>query len=157
MANLFSRRNFLKQAPVAAVVAGTPVTMAVAEVRADPVEDSDMRCMRLARELFNAMKAHYGDGCQFIRNEDSGILVFLPPPPPVRIVEFSGPAWYEVESRGPELPTREMWIEVDDRYPAHPVRGRFFKATDREDRKCVCHFEEEWLRQIIVRKIGGAA
>jgi hypothetical protein len=152
-----SRRSFLKQAPIAAVVAGTPITMAVAEIRAEPSEDSDMRCMRLARELFNAMKAHYGDGCKMIRNEDNGAVFFLPPPPPVRIVEFSGPGWYEVEAKGKELPTEEMWIEVDAKFPPHPTRGRFFKARSGEKRRYHCHFEEAWLRQIIIRKIGGAA
>lgn len=156
MTSHLSRRNFLKQAPVAAVIAGTPVTMAVAEVRTEPAEDSDMKCMRLARELFNAMKAHYGDGCKMIRNEENGALFFLPPPEPPRIVEFAGAGWYEVEARGPSLPTEELWIEVDHRFPSHPVRGRFFKATPRTGRD-VRHYEESWLREIIVRKIGGAA
>jgi hypothetical protein len=152
-----SRRSFLKQAPIAAVVAGTPITLAVAEARAVPVEDSDMRCMRLARELFNAMKDHYGDGCKMIRNEDNGAVFFLPPPPPPRIVAFAGPGWYEVESRGPELPTDEMWIEVSHKYPADPKHGRWFLARSRDARASgVCLYQESWLRKILIRKIGGA-
>lgn len=149
-----SRRSFLKQAPIAAVVAGTPINMAVAEIRAEPSEDSDMKCMRLARELFNAMKAHYGDGCKMIRNEDTGAVFFLPPPPPVRIVEFDGPAWYEVEDGSPDR-VKVMWLNVDNRFPPHPRNGRFFKATPKDNGLHSRHYEESWLRQIIVRKIGS--
>ena len=152
-----SRRSFLKQAPVAAAIIGAPATIAIAETRTPPVEDSDMKCMRLGRELFNAMTAHYGDGCQMIRNEDSGILIFMPPPPPVRIIEFSGPGLYELEARGKDLPHDELWIELDERFPATPARGRVFKATIKEGGEYHCHFDENWLRQIIIRKIGGAA
>lgn len=156
--SILSRRSFLTQAPVAAVVASAPVTMATAEnFSAVPVEDSDMRCMRLARELYDAMKMHYGVGCQMIRSEDSGILIFMPPPPPVRVVEFSGPGLYEVEAKGKDLPTEELWIDLDQRFPATPERGRIFKATTKQGRRYHCHFDENWLQQIIVRKIGGAA
>ncbi|MBX9455882.1 MAG: hypothetical protein KL863_07555 [Rhizobium sp.] len=131
--------------------------MAFAEEHNKPVEDSDMKCMRIARELFNAMKAHYGAGCEMLRNEDSGILIFLPPPPPIRIVEFAGPGWYELEVRGSGLPTEELFIEVDRKVPPHPKEGRWFVATSKDPMQRKRYFQESWLRQIIVRKIGGAA
>jgi hypothetical protein len=152
MSKVISRRGFLKRAPVAAVVAGTPITMAIAEGRADPVEDGEMKCMRLARELFNAMKAHYGEDCQMIRDERHGTLTFAQPPGTGRTVEFTGPGWYEVEEDGPDR-IEVMWLE-DSGYPVRPKRGRFIKATPQDPTLQTRYYEESWLRKITVRKIG---
>lgn len=158
MTNLLSRRTFLQRAPIAAAAIATPVTIAVVEVRAEPIEHSDMKCMRLARELFNAMKAHYGPGCSMVRNETNGSILFVPPPPPSRIVEFAGPGWYEVESRGPELPTREMFIEISHRHAATSKDGRWFRAAAKDmGSEGPVYYQESWLRQIIVRKLEGHA
>ena len=154
MTNLLSRRTFLQRAPIAAAAIATPVTIAVAEVRADPVEDSDMKCMRLARELFNAMKAHYGDGCTMVRNEDNGSLLFVPPPPPPRIVEFAGAGWYEVED-GSRDRVEVMWIEPTGH--ADPKMGRCFKASPKNADLHTRYYFEDWLRTIIVHKIGSIA
>lgn len=154
MTNL-SRRSFLRQAPVAAVVVSTPIAV-YANEKFSLAETPEDEISRLSDELFAKMQALHGEGCKLIRGE-RGALFFLPPPEPVRIVEFSGPGWYEVEAKGKDLPTAEMWIEVDPKFPPHPTRGRFFKAKSKEKRGYHCHFEESWLRTIIVRKIGGAA
>lgn len=149
-----TRRAFLKSAPLGAVAICSPAVAAVAEIRAEPVEDGDMKCMRLARELFNAMKAHYGTDCQMVRNETTGAVMFLPPPPPPRIIEYSGPGWYELEARGVDLPTEEFWVELDTKVPPHPKEGRWFVATPRDASERRRYHLESWLRQIIVKKIS---
>jgi hypothetical protein len=151
MTTLLSRRTFLQRAPIAAAAIATPVTIAIAEVRAEPAEDSDMKCMRLARELFNAMKAHYGDGCTMVRNEDYGSLLFAPPP---RIVEFSGPGYYAVAM------TRERsevhWIE---RYPELDSKkmGRCFQLKARDTAGKRFWMFDDHLQSRLIEKIGGVA
>ncbi|UVC09822.1 hypothetical protein IHQ71_04195 [Rhizobium sp. TH2] len=149
---LLSRRTFLQRAPIAAAAIATPVTIAVAEAQSEPIEDSDMKCMRLARELFNAMKAHYGEGCTMVRNEVDGSLLFVPPPPPPRMVEFSGAGWYEVEDGTPDR-VEVMWIEPTDRSDA--MMGRLFRASPKDTDLHTRYYFEDWFRQIAVRKIGG--
>ena len=151
---LLSRRTFLKNAPVATAMVAAPATMAVAAVHREDAEDSDMKCMRLARELFNAMKVHYGDGCKMVRNEVDGSLLFAPPPPPPRIVEFGGEGWYEIEDTSPDR-LEVMWVELTNHSDAK--MGRMFKASPKNADLHTRYYFEDWFRQIAVRKIGGVA
>ena len=156
MGNVLSRRDFLKRTPAAAVAVATPTAMLAAPVLAAEAETPAAEISRLLRELLSKVKTREGGEWNLVHSENDGSISIVRAPPPPRIVEFAGPGWYEVECYGPTLPTEELHVEVCLKHPADKVEGRWFVARTNDPMQPRRHYQESWLRKILVRKIGGA-
>jgi hypothetical protein len=130
-------------------VAGVAAAGAILHVGLPDAATAQARIDAATDELFAAMEQLHGPGVQLIRNKNHIVSVVEPYKP--RIVEFSGPGYYEVEVTEKKRPI--YYVERSASNDSLTM-GKSYRLTPRDAKHLGVHFMfENDLKRALIRKI----